>query len=147
MNFNSKYFAFLLIFFIGFCQSRVLRPIAEFSNRSHIGHWSGRDHSARGKIFLYSNGFAFFSVMGRSFGGPRLNPNGALLYQINYSSHPIELDLVGVDSEYKELRRIKMIVEFLNTKQMRVCTYMTDVRPKSFDSLSPCRTILLHKTK
>ena len=137
----------LFILCLGLCKSRELRPIADFADRRHIGHWLGRDSSRSGKIILYANGFAFFSAMGRSFGGPKLSPRGALLYQIDYDSNPIQLDLIGVNAQYQELRRIKMIIEFLSARQIRVCTYMTDTRPQNFDSAQPCRTIVLHKKK
>ena len=146
--FSFLVFFLFLLFLLGLCKSREIRPISSFSDRRHIGSWFGKDSARRGQIILYPNGFAFFSAMGQSFGGPELNPKkGALLYEVDYDSKPIKLDLIGVDPKYRELRRIKMIVEFLNPKRMRACTYMTDHRPPDFDSKRPCRVILLEKKK
>ncbi len=137
-----------IIFLLGIysiaCHSIQIQPQTNFEDKRHIGHWSGNDVSGRhGELFLFPNGFAAFVAGGQGFGGPTMNKTGGLLYQINYTKNPIHLDLVNVNREFEEQRRIKIIIEFKNSKEMKACTFMNSERPKSFDEAKNCFRINL----
>ncbi len=139
-------FTILVLFTFFTCSKQQVRPRTDFSSTRHIGKWRGSDTSGRiGRLFLFSNGFAYFSAGGQSFGGPRLSKRGGLLYEIDHSKSPISLDFIGISHSYKELRRIRAIIKFLGPKQMKVCTFMNDVRPKNFRGKNGCHKILLKK--
>ena len=137
---------YLLVSLLYCCHGHQIRPTTNFSDKRHIGHWKGFDPvGRRGELILYENGFAFFTAAGRSFGGPKLTQEGALLYQIDYSKNPIHLDLIGTNEDYNELKRIKMILVFPRKNKMRVCTFMDENRPLNFHVPKLCHVILLSK--
>ena len=131
------------------CKGVQVLPKARFANELHFGKWIGKDDSGRiGKISFYRSGLASFVVGEHHFGGSTMTPKGALLYQIDYSSTPIHLDLIGVDASYKELRRIRFIVKFTSKERLHACTFMNEVRPKSFATNNKdCYKIVFRKIK
>ncbi len=128
------------------CSSSQISPQSRFAKKAHLGTWKGKDSSGRsGALLLYENGFAAFFIGEKEFGSPNLKEQGALLYQIDYSQEPIHLDLIGVNSQYEEIWRVKMLVEIYNGSEMRICTFMNELRPQEFGSKDPCYSILLYK--
>ena len=70
-----------------------------------------------------------------------------MLYSIDYEQSPVYLDLIQVDSELKEKKRIKVILEMLSPNTMRVCTFFNNRRPLSFfeENEKPCYSIVLQR--
>ncbi len=113
----------------------------------HLGRWEGLDSSGRlGRLELFANGrCAFGSDGGYHFGGREAGSKGALLYSIDYSRNPIWLDLIAVDAEGREKKRIKWILQFIAPDQIRARTFFDDRRPQGFEQDDDKATIYLQK--
>ena len=146
---ENRYFYTITLFlclslaYLNCAKQQIIKHKTSFSKKVHLGNWVGTDNRRRGWLNFYSNGLASFAVGSKAFGGPNKTKDGALLYQIDYSKNPISLDLIAVDEDYLEQRRIQMIVKFITPRKMVICTFMNQTRPKNFDE--KCHKIYFRK--
>ncbi|OHD64502.1 MAG: hypothetical protein A2176_02595 [Spirochaetes bacterium RBG_13_51_14] len=113
---------------------------------SLVGVWEGIDRTGcLGSFHFYENGRVILVIDGRSLGGSESNGLGTLRYSADYSKNPIELDIIGVDSDGIEHGRILMIVHFLSRDQIKIRTFFNEIRPENFDNENIDDTILLDR--
>ncbi len=115
-------------------------PLMSFTTESDhekfIGKWIGEDKGEIGYINFDNEGYAFFEMQGRIFGGKEFifdGKKGKMTYEVNSKTNPIQLDFVITKLEDGEQKRLLCIVEFSDNNTMKMALNFNDDRPIVFD--------------
>ena len=125
----KKLFLFLLI-----------APLMAFNTiqtkEGFVGRWAGEDTKKVGFLTFDAEGYATFEIDGQVMGGKEFVVNGEkgkMVYSINTTVVPIEIDLTLTKLESGEQKTMLCIAKFENKDTLLFAMDMNDVRPVNFD--------------
>ncbi len=96
-----------------------------------VGKWTGTSKGRSGSFIFYQDRRADIISAGRSAFAD-IRGKGFILFELDRTKFPNELDIVIYDKSKKEKGRIPMIFEILNSNKMRIRTFFTKKRPAEF---------------
>ncbi len=136
---KKSFIILLLIPFLAFKSSP--------SNKDFIGKWTGEDANKIGYITFDSEGYAAFEIDGQVMGGKEFELNGEkgnMIYTINDTTDPIEVDLILTKFNTGEKKTMLCIAKFEGTDTMYFAMGFDSARPTNFEA---DETLLLKRVK
>jgi hypothetical protein len=112
--------------------------------RSVVGKWRGSSEGEVLEFILEADGRADVTGNGSSFRKELMPIRGDIIYTADLSTNPMHLDVVAIDAAGKEIRRMKMIFEFINKNTIKLRTLFNNDRPDGFRA-GYADTIVLEK--
>ncbi len=113
--------------------------------RQLTGSWEGADDQGKRAILQFQpGGFAQLTMDGKRL-VPDIPGGPSLRYKVDQTKSPLWLDLIAFDPSGQELGRIKLILQILDPKTIRIQT--TDdfgVRPEKFTD-DPTKGVTLNR--
>ncbi|WP_243304899.1 hypothetical protein [Geothrix oryzisoli] len=113
--------------------------------RQLTGSWEGTDDKGKSATLQFQpGGFAQLTMDGKRL-VPDIPGGPSLRFKIDQTKSPIWLDLIAFDPSGRELGRIKLILQVINAKTIRIQT--TDdfsIRPDKFTD-DPTKGVTLSK--
>lgn len=115
----------------------LLSMTTENDRDKFIGKWVGEDKNELGYLNFDPDGYAYFEIKGRKFGGKEFVMNGEkgkMTYEINSETHPIQVDLIVTKLESGEQHKLLCIAEFIDNDTMQFEMNFENNRPTDFDT-------------
>tara|TARA_A100000171_G_C2043982_1_gene101847 strand:+ start:64 stop:477 length:414 start_codon:yes stop_codon:yes gene_type:complete len=115
-------------------------PILSFSsinnNQRFVGKWIGEDKGDVGMIIFDKEGYAYFEIGEKSFGGKEFiydGKKGKLTYSINSELDPIQVDFTITKLKTNEQMNLLGIAKFIDNENMILALNFDDSRPNEFN--------------
>ncbi len=124
-------YSLITIVFLSACSTPGKKP-QQGTDDPIIGKWTGMSKGKSGSFIFYQDGRADIISQGRS-AFEDIRGKGFILFEVDRTKFPNELDIVIYDNSKKEKGRIPMIFEILSGNKMRIRTFFTKKRPVEFD--------------
>ena len=115
-----------------------------------IGRWTGEDKGDIGYMVFDAEGYASFEINGQVFGGKEFTiqgKKGSMMYEINNTAKPIEVDFIVTQLESGVQKRMLCIAKFTDTDNMRFAMGFNNSRPTEFTELNAIRLKRDHSQK
>ncbi|HNW28952.1 MAG TPA: hypothetical protein PKN50_10780 [Spirochaetota bacterium] len=146
---HARYLMFIsLVGLLGFlaCSTGTTKTGIPTPSATLVGKWEGVDRTGKpGAFHFFEDGSVILVIDGKPLGGPDSSGIGRLRYNADYTKDPIELDIIGIDSNGVERGKILMIVKFISPDKIKIRTHFNDARPQNFDEETIDDTILLDR--
>ena len=100
-----------------------------------VGKWKAEDESGYGSFTFDGEGYSFIETEGTILGGKKFERNGkefSLEYKIDYTTNPIELDLIFTGLKDGQQLIWLFILKFNNQNEIVIARGMEGKRPDSF---------------
>ena len=125
----------IILMLIVSCQSggQMRQTILPEPSRQHEGTWVGKDCDGRRiKLVIHTDGTANMVIDKNNL--KNTLKAATCLYIISYKNEPVSLDL-NFMTQYFDVTEIKMKVDFLGSKMMRVWTNFNETEPTDQDRM------------
>ncbi len=144
---HVRYVPLVLSFFMaGLMACSSTTPKAVTKSATLIGKWEGVDRTGKpGAFHFFEDGSIILVIDGKSLGGADSNSMGRMKFTVDYTRHPIELDIIGIDPTGIERGKILMIVKFISKDKIKIRSYFNDERPQGFGEETIDDTIILDR--
>jgi hypothetical protein len=116
--------------------------IPKTETNQFVGRWTGEDNGDIGYMVFDAEGYAPFEIKGQVFGGKEFTlqgKKGSMMYEINNTTKPIEVDFIVTQLETGEQKRMLCIAKFTDANNMRFAMGFNNTRPTEFTELNAIR--------
>ena len=117
------------------------------SEFSIVGKWVGEIENDKGAVVFQEDGYAFFELQGKIFGGKEFDVNGkkgSMTYAVDYTTKPINIDVFIILSDGGESKTMLGIAEIINDDQIKLIMAFDGERPTEFEE---SETIIFNRVK